>query len=259
MWSSKIDSIKNMITPFAETDTFRTKDYGFSMDDFNQSFTTGSYSNQHVKNGLKQFISLRYNSLKTQLNFGNANPIVYDLNYYPIYPGANDSIHIVISVFSHAGINNAEIDFTKDSSSDNEIYSLSYQPITSSNKVEDADRWIGTIPPLGKGITGSFVVKVKDANQNEVTYPGYKTIEIKTPSIQSEKLVINEFMASNSTTISDSAGGFDDWIELYNPTSADVTLSGMYLTDKPDNLTKWKFPGDSLKIKAGRIFINLVR
>ena len=255
LMNSKIDSIKSMITPFAEADTFRIKDYGFSIDDFNQSYSSGSYSNQHVKNGLKQFVNLRNNSLKAQLNYGNANPIIYSLNYYPIYPSANDSIHVIISAFSHAGISNAAIEFIKDGSSDKQIYSLSFQPISNSKKVEDSDRWVGTIPPLGKGSSGSFTVKIKDVNQNEVVYPNYKSIEIRTPSLASEKLIINEFMASNSITISDSAGDFDDWIELYNPTNTDVTLSGMYLTDKPDNLTKWRFPGDSLKIKAGEYLI----
>ena len=254
-WNAKIDSIKNMITPYADADTFRTKDYGFSIDDFNQSYSSGSYSNQHVKNGLKQFVNLRYNSLKTQLNYGNANPIVYALNYYPIHPGANDSIHIVISAYSHAGIDQAEINFTKSGVTGNQSYPLLFQPISGSNKVEDADRWIGTIPPLGQGASGYFTIKVKDVNQNEIIYPGYKSIEIKTPSIESENLIINEFMASNSATISDTAGGFDDWIELYNPTTTDVALSGMYLTDKPDNLTKWKFSEDSLKIKAGEYLI----
>ena len=219
LMNSKIDSIKSMITPFAEADTFRIKDYGFSIDDFNQSYSSGSYSNQHVKNGLKQFVNLRNNSLKAQLNYGNANPIIYSLNYYPIYPSANDSIHVIISAFSHAGISNAAIEFIKDGSSDKQIYSLAFQPISNSKKVEDSDRWVGTIPPLGKGSSGSFTVKIKDVNQNEVVYPNYKSIEIRTPSLASEKLIINEFMASNSITISDSAGDFDDWIELYNPTN----------------------------------------
>jgi len=55
-------------------------------------------------------------------------------------------------------------------------------------------------------------------------------------------VVINEIMASNSATASDENGDFDDWIELYNPGSEAVDLSGFYLTDNPANLTKWAFP-----------------
>jgi hypothetical protein len=46
-----------------------------------------------------------------------------------------------------------------------------------------------------------------------------------------ERLRINEFMASNSWTIQDDVGGYSDWIELYNPTSEDLSLEHFFLTD----------------------------
>ena len=45
-------------------------------------------------------------------------------------------------------------------------------------------------------------------------------------------VVINEFMASNSTTARDQDGEYDDWIELYNNSSSAIDLSGYYLTDR---------------------------
>lgn len=60
---------------------------------------------------------------------------------------------------------------------------------------------------------------------------------------QAEKNVaINELQASNSTTATDDDDQYDDWIELFNLTAAAVDLSGYYLTDKSDNITKWEFP-----------------
>lgn len=55
-------------------------------------------------------------------------------------------------------------------------------------------------------------------------------------------VVINELMASNSTTVADQDGEYEDWVELYNNTSAGINLNGYYLTDNPTNLTKYKFP-----------------
>lgn len=55
-------------------------------------------------------------------------------------------------------------------------------------------------------------------------------------------IVINELMASNDAAVSDNAGDFDDWIELYNKSSVSVDLTGWYITDKPDNLTKYDIP-----------------
>ena len=54
---------------------------------------------------------------------------------------------------------------------------------------------------------------------------------------------INEFMASNVNTISDpDFGETGDWIELYNPTSQNIDLSGYRLTDDLTNASKWTIP-----------------
>lgn len=57
-------------------------------------------------------------------------------------------------------------------------------------------------------------------------------------------VVVNELMASNDVTASDGAGEFDDWIELYNTTNQPISLSGLFLSDKKDNLTKWPLPDE---------------
>ena len=53
------------------------------------------------------------------------------------------------------------------------------------------------------------------------------------------ELYINEFMAFNTATYSDTAGLYADWIEIYNPNPAPVSLAGLYLTDNHDNPTKF--------------------
>jgi hypothetical protein len=58
----------------------------------------------------------------------------------------------------------------------------------------------------------------------------------------SGKLVINEFMADNESIVTDNNDDFDDWIELYNNTGNDISLSGYYLSDDNDDLTQWAFP-----------------
>ncbi len=56
------------------------------------------------------------------------------------------------------------------------------------------------------------------------------------------KLVINELMADNKDYLQDPNGDNDDWIEIYNASSASVDLGGMYLTDNLDNPDKWRIP-----------------
>lgn len=55
LWESKLDSLKALITPWAEADILRTLDWGFTIDDFHDSYTAGPYENQHVKRGIKDF------------------------------------------------------------------------------------------------------------------------------------------------------------------------------------------------------------
>jgi hypothetical protein len=68
------------------------------------------------------------------------------------------------------------------------------------------------------------------------------------------EVVINEFLASNDTVNADTAGDYDDWIEIYNYGSTIVQFDGLYLTDDKDTPTKWAFPaGEGLA--AGDYFL----
>lgn len=62
-------------------------------------------------------------------------------------------------------------------------------------------------------------------------------------------IVVNEFMASNATTIQDEAGAYPDWIELYNPTDEDVDLGGWFMTDNLEDPEKSELP--DVTIEAG--------
>ncbi len=58
-----------------------------------------------------------------------------------------------------------------------------------------------------------------------------------------QEIVINEFQASNATTIADpDFASFPDWIELYNTGVQTIDLSSWYLTDNLEDTIKWQFP-----------------
>ena len=60
--------------------------------------------------------------------------------------------------------------------------------------------------------------------------------------------IISEFLADNESGLRDEDGDWEDWLELYNPDSEPADLGGHFLTDNPDNLTKWRIPdGTSLQ------------
>lgn len=68
-------------------------------------------------------------------------------------------------------------------------------------------------------------------------------------------VVVNEIMASNTTTASDSAGDYDDWIELYNNSSNAVDISGYFVTDDRYNLDKFQIPQGT--VMAGNSYLIL--
>ena len=63
----------------------------------------------------------------------------------------------------------------------------------------------------------------------------------------SAEVIFSEVMASNGVYID---GEAYDWVEIYNPGSKTVDLSGCYLSDSKKKLTKWAFP-DKTAVKAG--------
>ena len=58
----------------------------------------------------------------------------------------------------------------------------------------------------------------------------------------SENVIVNEVMSANVDQFWSPSVNFDGWIELYNPTSDAVTMAGIYMSDDPSNLKKWKAP-----------------
>ena len=57
---------------------------------------------------------------------------------------------------------------------------------------------------------------------------------------------INEVMADAKTGLYDEDGELSDWVELYNTTGKDISLSGFALSDKENDPVMWRFPQDAV-------------
>ena len=65
------------------------------------------------------------------------------------------------------------------------------------------------------------------------------------PFLSGQDIFINEFMASNDTTITDPYYHLSgDWIEIYNAGQYTVNLQNHYLTDDPSDSTKWRIENE---------------
>lgn len=70
--------------------------------------------------------------------------------------------------------------------------------------------------------------------------------EIQLVLPQVPQIRINEFQATNTVTIADEHGEFDDWIELYNAGNVAVNLGELCLTDNLNIPDKWYLPQQML-------------
>jgi hypothetical protein len=57
-------------------------------------------------------------------------------------------------------------------------------------------------------------------------------------AMANSQVLINEFMAANTSTITDEFGGYPDWIEIKNLTAEPVDIGGWYITDSIPDLAK---------------------
>jgi len=73
-------------------------------------------------------------------------------------------------------------------------------------------------------------------------------------SLSYSQVKINEYSCSNISSFADNFGNFEDWIELYNPNSSSINLSGYYLSDVITKPKKWQF-GTGVTIPANGYLI----
>lgn len=110
----------------------------------------------------------------------------------------------------------------------------SLQLIDSSQDNWRAANWLGTFPPLSR-TPGT-------ANIGRATLPLFPP------------LWINEIQPDNLTGITNSSGLPAGWLELYNPSTNSVSLSGLYLANNYTNLAQWAFPNGS-RIAPGQFLV----
>lgn len=227
LMNPEIDRLKAMIQDAAEADSFRTLDYGFTIEDFNRSyeFSLGA----HVKEGIKGYISTRNITAQNQLNLNNIVPVIESVETRITYGADGAILHIAAKAFDDDTI---ELTATLNGT---QVVPLIFQP---ADDIFRAKVILGDIAE-----TVSISIEAIDSNQQTERYPfnpaSFINVEVGNSS---NNVMINEFMASNNSTITDESGAFEDWVELFNPTENEINLSGYYLTDDLSDPTKWAFP-----------------
>ena len=228
----------------AQYDTYRTLDYGFSFNDFLNSYGS-DFENAHVKQGILEFIASRKEALTNQIVFSGNDPIIYEgvIEDDVIFVGETVSIRTAI----FGDIMNADFFYKHENEDEWSSATLTHQPITNSKHVEDHDRWIVELSFEQTGRYDWYIFTSNNSTYDKFPIYDYKSFEVL-DVVDNQTVWINELLAKNAAVNVDETGEYDDWIELWNYDQAEVDLANHYLTDKRDNLTKWQFPDSAAQI-----------
>ncbi len=253
LWTTELTRLKTMINSAVEADEWRKLDYGFTMDDFTNGTFSVSYLNKHVTRSIVEFSHLRYDAIPTQCSYVASGPIAWKWYSSNRYPVAGEKVNINTSAWSHKGLLAVDLEY-KIESNPIQLISMSKIDPQSPNNIDSVNLWKAYLPEISDGEQINWRVKLTDSLGTISYFPRDSWETIKCASI-GFGIQINELMASNTSTIQDPSGQFDDWVELYNPTNKPILLSGCYLTDDLQKLTKWKFTSQSLAINPGEYLL----
>ncbi|MBE6579920.1 MAG: hypothetical protein E7651_08995 [Ruminococcaceae bacterium] len=106
------------------------------------------------------------------------------------------------------------------------------------------------VPEDGKSLVREEGAEGAAYRVGEVSLGYPNTVEGRASYLQANlgnTLWISEVVASNTESLPGSYGTTCDWVELYNPTDAPVSLEGWYLTDDPDELNMGKLPAETVQ------------
>jgi len=237
-----------------------------------ENFTNQEYATRglELQNMLDVHVQSDTNKFYTYNDFiDNLNTTVSDLIDYPgitqlmedrvvflaDYPGVLGAPTITTPAYSPQNFNLGDSLWITSSVTDASSITLAYR--FGSNEVfkylemlddgmhqdEDPNDLIygAAIPNTGNNIQYYIYAENDSAGRFSPERAAYEYHSIQSQLINSE-LVINEIMANNQSVVADQDGEFDDWIELYNTSSYDVSTGGLHLSDDYLNLIKWPIP-----------------
>ncbi len=172
----------------------------------------------------------------------NQGPIIHDTDREPVLPQGGDSVLITALVSDASDLNRVEL-FVDTG------LGFESRPMFDDGAHDDgaaADSLFGAwIEVQPEATVVRYYVAAYDDFGSVVTKPSSAPGDFHAYTVGYNpiySLKITETMASNSTTLADDFGEFDDWVEICNMGLAPVDLSGLFLTDDFGDHRNWELP-----------------
>jgi hypothetical protein len=226
-------------------------------EDTKKSFTMAAYTN--ALTALKGFVTNRYNYLTTHAELTPRQPSISAVSTPTPAPTPTEVPFITATVAAAAageGIDSVWLYWREHK----------YGRFSRRQMFDDGANGDGAAGDGTYGATTTnyvagnriwYYVEARSSNTAKAArfFPARAELEplsyrVRTSTVSDSPVVISEVMASNSRTIADPQGEYDDWIELHNVSDAAVDLAGRYLSDDADSPRKWTFPAGTV-IPAG--------
>lgn len=223
-----LDDLKALISPSAQSDPFRPLDYGFTYAQFLSSYES-ALPFFHTPYGIKPYIIQRRNTALQQLVLNDISPIISQVKNN--HPSAYQDIYITARVEDDGSLGVVELCYQVDGQSQGCL----------SMTADGNGQFSTLIPALNQPALFEYYIRAADDAGQESVQPvcGLHPVYIGAVAVP---LVVNELMASNSNTIADEAGEYDDWIELFSFSDVPLYLGNYYLSDNENNPAKWPMP-----------------
>jgi hypothetical protein len=177
---------------------------------------------------------------------GNIRPQVNNASHFPGAPGANEPVIITARIWDDGTLVSTEVYYDAGAG-------FIAEPLLDDGMNGDGAAGDGVYGAFLPGQPASTVVLYYVRAEDDlgaVTFDPTDAPAVTysyTTGYVPPALVLNEFMASNDTTLLDEEGDPDDWVELWNAGQDTLQLGGMHLTDNLGNPDKWVFPPVSLE------------
>jgi hypothetical protein len=198
-------------------------------------------------------MSARNTYLQNTADFLAVPPTISNINTSPTLPVLNSNVDITATI---TNINNVYLGYR----------SYTYQKFTKVSMFDDGMHNDGA---AGDNVFGASFTMASNQMQYYIYAENnvagifsperaeheFYLLNSGTATAGPGQITINEYLAINQNDATDENGAHADWIELYNTTNSNLSLSGLYLSDDPLNKTKFAFPPNAVIPANGYLIV----
>lgn len=217
--------------------------------------TTDVSSSGNTAPGLTGLMSARATYLNGLADFTNTQPVIASIASLPASPVVGGNVTVTANV-TNTTVTEVYLGY-RIARNDIFVKVKMYDDGAHGDGAASDNVYGATIPVLGAEV--QYYIYAENANVGmfspaRAEYEYYKIAATFEP-IKAGELTVNEIMASNTKTVTDASGKYEDWFELYNNTSKTLSLEDLYATDDNTNKLKWKFPSGTTIAPGGYLIV----